>query len=287
MKVAFGTVIYEEGFDYVLDYISSLNNQTYNDFDILLLNDNLSNEQESYIYDNLIIKPKIFKNMNGLKPHQLRVELIRKAKVENYDLLILGDFDDVFSEDRISSMVAEFDNEFCFFYNELYYMGSTKKFFSKIPDITQDIGCILESNYIGLSNSALNLNYITKHIVNELNGCTNSVFDWYMYSLLLHLGLKGKKITGGKTFYRIHELNIAGKSNDSYEDITKELEIKIRHYLALKNKNIIYSEKLKDYIKLKRDIENKKLNIMDYIDHGNDYWWGKLNLNKMECFKND
>ncbi|MBB6454539.1 hypothetical protein HNQ94_003028 [Salirhabdus euzebyi] len=281
MNVAFGTVIYEEGFDYSLEYIKSLNQQTYNDFDLLLLNDNLSKNKLDFITDNLKVTPKIYQGTNGLKPHELRVELIQIAKSKNYDIIIFGDFDDVFSEDRIASIMMEFNEDFGFFYNDLYSLEFNNKFFSELPDITQNIDSILESNYVGLSNSALNLNLVNQKIICDLNQCSNTIFDWYLYSLLLLLGLKGKKIKNGKTFYRLHSLNVAGKSENTLQDLMKEIEVKVRHYHSLSNKSIIFNEKLNNYQRLKHSIESFEINIMDYVDYDNDYWWGKLNLEKI------
>src|SRR5690625_1022124 len=103
MNIAFGTVIYKEGYDYVKDFVKSINNQTYEDFDILILNDNLNDNELDFVISNLKNEVRVLNNKNKQKPHELRIELIKWSKRKKYDLLILGDFDDTFSEDRISS----------------------------------------------------------------------------------------------------------------------------------------------------------------------------------------
>ena len=42
MKVAFGSTIYKEGLQYAEEFSASINAQTYKDFDVLLINDNLT-----------------------------------------------------------------------------------------------------------------------------------------------------------------------------------------------------------------------------------------------------
>ncbi|MBF8983792.1 hypothetical protein IZY60_09605 [Lutibacter sp. B2] len=282
MKIAFGTVIYDEAFSYFEEFAKSLNNQVYNNFDILLLNDNLMNQKVELIKNELKFKPMVWKGKDGSKPYELRIELIKKAKFEGYDLLILGDFDDTFSETRISSIVEEYDEKYGFFYNELYLLDQSMIFFRNLPEQTLKIDHILESNYLGLSNSALNLNLINKELICDLYKCNNVVFDWFMYSVFLNSGLKGKKIKNGKTFYRIHGFNIAGKSENSFKDVAKEIDIKIKHFLSLKDKNKKFEEKLNFYIDLKKKIQGSEIDILRYLDQENDNWWGKINSKKIE-----
>ncbi|KGX86245.1 glycosyltransferase [Pontibacillus litoralis] len=278
MKVAFGSVIYEEAFTYASDFIHSLNCQTHDSFDILLLNDNVSTNNLAYITNELRNDPVIWQCEEGLQPYQLRVELIKEAKRRNYDLLILGDFDDTFSEDRISSIVAAYDQNYAFFYNNLYYINSSRKFFSHLPEQTLCINAIIESNYIGLSNSAINLNSIEEAEISKWKHCQNAVFDWYMYSVLLALGLKGKRVDEGKTFYRIHEHNIAGENNASYENVMKEIDIKIKHYASLKHRGKCFNEYLQFYQWLKSGVQFSNIKIEQYMDTGTEYWWGNIQM---------
>lgn len=281
MKVAFGAVIYNEAYEYAKEFIESINNQTYKEFDILLLNDNLSSDKVKVIIDNLNNSPRIWQGKSDAKPNELRVELITRAKLEEYDLLILGDFDDTFSGDRISTIVEEYDESYGFFYNELYILGDNTKFFMNIPEETILIDNIIESNYLGLSNSAINLKLLSQSLILSLNKCQSAVFDWYMFSILLISGVKGKKIKKGKTFYRIHDLNIAGKSDNSMKSILKEIEIKNEHFLLLKNQDKIFEQKLNFYEKLKQRISHSEIDIYKFIDKENRNWWGKINSRTM------
>lgn len=281
MKVVFGTVVYDQGFRYVDDFIQSLNQQNSIIFDVILLNDNLSDEKLRYLKNNLEHRVKIFEGTKGLKPSKLRVELIKRAISEKYDLLIQGDFDDTFSSDRLLSMIKGYDNKYGFFYNDVYDLQKKQKFFRDLPDTTINVAEILEKNYLGLSNTALNLHKLSDNLIKEVYRSENDIFDWYMFTLFLLHGLKGKKVSDGKTFYRLHEFNIAGKTSSSYTGILKEIDVKIRHYSSLRDKSFKFEEKLIQYEKLKESVLNSRINIMDYIKD-NDFWWGMLNIEYIE-----
>jgi cellulose synthase/poly-beta-1,6-N-acetylglucosamine synthase-like glycosyltransferase len=119
MRVAFGTVVYKAAYKFHRDFIDTLNKQDAVEFDIFLLNDDLDDNE----YDNLVqgISRNVIRVM-GDEEYSIpesRIKLIERAKKDKYDLLILGDFDDTMSKNRISTMLSNFDDDYSFFYNEL------------------------------------------------------------------------------------------------------------------------------------------------------------------------
>lgn len=282
MKVAFGTVVYKEAFNYYIDFIDSINKQTYRDFDTVILNDNLDKSELQIISNSLSNKIVLWDGKGNSKPFELRVELIRRAKRENYDLLILGDFDDKFSEDRVSKTVCEVEEAFAFYYNDIYYFNKENKFFNQIPKHTLSISNIIESNYLGLSNTALDLRKIEFKLIDELEKCASPIFDWCMYSTILNQGLMGKKVEDCKTYYRIHSANIAGASKCDYDSILKEIDIKIKHYSILKDKNPEFTIRYNRYVRIKNYIKSMDINeILSSIENS-DYWWGKIDSNNQK-----
>jgi hypothetical protein len=279
MKVAFGTVVYKEAFDYYIDFIDSINNQTYRDFDTIILNDNLDTYELHKLSNSLRDEMILWNGKDNSKPFELRVELIRRAKQENYDLLILGDFDDKFSTDRVSKIVCELEEAFSFYYNDIYYFNKENKFFNQIPKHTLSISNILESNYLGLSNTALDLRKIDFKLIDELEECACSIFDWCMYSTILNHGLTGKRVEDCKTYYRIHSSNIAGINKCDHDSIHREINIKLEHYSILKDKNPEFTIRYNRYLRIENYIKSMNTNqILSYIEN-NDYWWGKIDSN--------
>lgn len=281
MKASFGTVLYKESLEFLQDFAESLNNQDCDDFDVLLLNDNLNDRELKKATNSFKKKAILLNGKQNSSPPELRFELIKVAKEKNYDLLILGDFDDLFSPNRVSNIISAYENEISFYYNDLYYIDKKTKFFNCLPPYTNKITDIIEYNYLGLSNTALNLNNMDNKLINKLNEKSALIFDWYMYSVLLKERHTGKKVEGCKTYYRIYENNTAGECKNTMEYINKEIAVKVNHYNIFKKSDAKFNELFNFYKELQLKVNKEKIDIMSYIDKNNDYWWGKIKLSKI------
>lgn len=274
MKVAFGTVVYKMAYPYHEDFINAINYQNNKGFDVLLLNDNLTDE-DCECLTNRIKQKIIWINCKiNSTISELKIELIKSAKEKKYDLLIFGDFDDSFSENRISKYIMNYDSKYSFYYNELYYMDQRNRVFGMLPPVVEEINPILECNFIGFSNTALNMNKIDYPLINSLYTKQTIAFDWMVFSLLLLQGHKGKKIEDCITYYRIHEHNIAGETHYSIEGLKKEVEIKVAHYSKLVDIDARYSGLYKFYIDLQNSFNT---NLLEKSTINNHYWWGSIN----------
>ncbi|NUU74819.1 hypothetical protein [Paenibacillus xylanilyticus] len=281
MKIAFGTVIYKESFLYLTDYAKSINSQDTTEFDLLLLNDNLDNGEVQHLISYFDTHVHLWNGKAGSLPSELRVELIKRAKKLGYDLLVLGDFDDTFSENRISKIQSRYEKNVAFYYNELYYSDRLKSFFETLPAQTHEIDSILECNYLGLSNTAINLNAISYELIEKLNVSNGPIFDWFMYSVLLMEGCKGIKVDRCKTYYRIHENNVAGEISNTLDAVHKEIEVKLMHYEHLKTLYPEFARLLRLYEKLRDRLDDSKFDIFPLVKETNDFWWGNLKLGQI------
>lgn len=277
IKVAFGTVVYSQAFQYVDEYIASINNQKKDtNFDLLLLDDNLSSIEREYLNKNINRAIKWIEKGDSKSIQELRIKLIRESKNQGYELLILGDFDDTFSLDRISDVVSNFDCEFSFFYNDLYYLNNNKPFFQYLPLEVDALEFVLESNFLGLSNTALNLKHIDYDLLDDIKIRQTIAFDWILYTLILLRGRKGKKVNECKTFYRIHNQNTAGDIRLSDEGLINEIFIKINHYEKLAEYNSVFELLLKQYIVYRDEFNLYRKNFYNYSNNRNNYWWGNI-----------
>lgn len=276
MKIVFGSVLYKQAMPYFNDFFSSVINQTYKDFDIILMIDDLLPQEispfiEKYTNDNCNIKVKYSKKK--CRPYELRIYLIEYAKVEGYDLLIIGDCDDVFGDNRIEKTVEhyQYHQETGFFYNQLYTFDHIPVM-GELPYETEYIEQIGERNYLGLSNTAINMKYINDSVLSDLKQGNTYIFDWFLYSIFLMRGIKGQYVEEAMSLYRIHNDNLVGIPKPSKDNIQKELAIKIEHYKLL-SKYDEYFEKLL--------IQYQELNIKDIKIQVNDkyYWWNFVRLN--------
>jgi hypothetical protein len=279
MRVVFGTVVYEAAYKFHKEFIETINNQDTMEFDVLLLNDNLELDKFDAIIKGIDRNVLTLESTQNSTIPETRIELMKWAKQHEYDLLILGDFDDTMSKNRISETILDFDAEYCFYYNELYYLNTGKKFFTTLPPSVESILPILECNFLGLSNTALNLNMVDMDILDILYNKQTVAFDWIIYSILLLRGYKGKRVDGCKTYYRIYDQNTAGETDMSIEGLKKEIEIKRDHYSKLFDIDSVYDDLQMVYNKLNDSFEEYAHVLLINARINNRYWWGKLDRN--------
>lgn len=285
MKILFASVIYEGIKDYLNDFIQSLNNQTFKDFDIVIINDGLKNKE--CIEKIKKINCNILEYSDyGLNPSQIRVKVIKYAIKKEYDLLIFGDSDDTFSINRVNNIKEKYSSEIAFYYNDLIIKDSNTDFFSgKLPIIVDNKNQLDDYNFIGMSNSAINVKKI-KNLINKIGDLKECIaFDWYFYTLLLKLDFTGVKVENAETYYRIHDDNIAGFTNKlNPEILIRGIEVKKFQYGALSKIEPLFLEKYKKITMLEYVLRNNKTKMYEYIDYINNeykysvFWWENIRL---------
>ena len=261
--ITFGSVVYEKALVYLPDFVESLSRQTYKDFSLLLLNDGIDDQLLDGYLALFKGEKKIIKAEKGRSPADLRLDLIACAKEMGVDLLILGDCDDVFSDNRVQklSLLFQEHSEYSFFYNKIITLDGRVEM-QKLPARINDFKVIAESNFLGLSNTALNIG----RIENPYKYCFDGdVFDWYFFSRLLLDGSTGLFAEDCFTYYRIHGTNIAGIAHNDRADIEKEICVKKNHYDQLKMYDEYYAE-------LSAHYNNHEWVASDRIENGF-LWW--------------
>ena len=135
----------------------------------------------------------------------------------------------------------------------------------ELPDIVYGCEDIGEYNFLGMSNTAVNLNKLDIKFIESLNEYKYDIFDWYFYTRILLLGLKGKKVDDCSTLYRLHANNMVGIAERNKNNIMREIEVKKKHYKILSKYNQYYLEKYYEY--------QKKDEIMIEEKNSKYYWW--------------
>ncbi len=267
MKAVFGTVIYNQAMEYAQEFIESINNQVDQEFEVLIVNDNVKECEAQKLAKKIKYPLNIINKPYKMGIAELRIFLIDIAKKLHYNLLVLGDFDDCFSNNRVKEVVQKYDNDYTFFYNQIITFEG-HELFEYLPKKLLCVEDIIESNFLGLSNTAINLDMISTNFIESLKEAKTNIFDWYLYTRLLMDGKKGKFIDHAKTIYRIHDNNLAGLEKKDDAQIEKEIRIKLEHYNFLKNRMEIFQELYEKYSL--DDVKN-------FINENNEgYWWGCL-----------
>ena len=267
MKTCFATVIYKQAEPYFRPLIDSVEAQRDKDFDLLLINDNYSKSEleQLHIPEGAVV---IDCEKRHLTIVETRIEMLKQAKEMGYDLIILGDADDTISETRVEEYkrAYELDKNSVFFYNK-FIMEDGNQVFKTLPKSVNSIKDISQQNFLGLSNTGIRLEAISREFLESLQECDSPVFDWYLFSrIVMDIG-GGTLVDNAATIYRIYEGNTAGCSRD----LQKELNVKTKHY------NILSSRY--PYFKILGD-NLKNLASKDLKPSANHqgYWWSDIQM---------
>lgn len=279
MKVAVGTVIYKKAWNWRESFLNSLFEQTDNHFELLVINDDVKETDLEYFADKCSRLPiDIVKGNEGATISENRIRLLTEAQNRKYDLLIWADFDDWFAKNRVECTKNLYHADICFYYNNLRIGHESKAFFTNLPSYINWIDELLEKNFLGLSNTAVNLNLIEPDFITSLENVQTNVFDWYLYSRLLLEGKKGIQIPDTYTYYRQQENQLAGIVNDDFNSLKKEIKVKLYHYLLLKQYNSVYSILYDSYSPL---TELEESELRKYLANKKSrMWWSNFQLRR-------
>ena len=286
-RIIFGTVIYEQAFKFVDEFITCLKQQTISDFDLLIVNDNLDKEaltQLKYKLDAAGFENR-FHIIQGISKtgciSDFRIQMLLGAYERNYDLLIIGDIDDLFSTNRVEKIYQSYvsHSQAMFFYNDLVdYKGDVV-----LKDLPQKISSVKEIsqyNFLGMSNTAINLKRLSKEEIESLYQGSCNIFDWYLYSRLLILGGIGVFVDDATTIYRIYDGNIAGIQGDCIEEVEKERNIKISHYQRLERYSEVFTNYRNELLNI--DVDETFYNTKYYNKNKQGYWWSNIRLEEKD-----
>jgi glycosyltransferase involved in cell wall biosynthesis len=217
-KIAFLTTIFPIKKKYIYEFFDSLKNQTYTNFDLIIVNDNYKNFAE------IKLKYAPYLNIIEIKgdetPAKNREKGINYCIDKGYEILIFGDIDDYFGSNRVEKsieMLKNYDitiNDVTLFddkkgiYEEKYFSNRIKN------NSIIDFEFIKDKNIFGFTNTAINLYKVENVVFNK----DMKIVDWYFFKKLLKKGLKAIFINENVTFYRQYENNLIGlkKKNGKY-----------------------------------------------------------------------
>ena len=208
LKVVLLTTIFPMNQQFLIDFFESLNSQTHDSFNVVVVNDGYSNFNEIKLkYSKLNIVELEYSNT----PAKNREYGINYCIERKYDILIFGDSDDYFSDNRVElalealnsndivvNDVSLFDNDGT--YEDMYISNRLEN------DSKVDYDYIKNKNIFGLSNTALKTNILSKVSFDK----DLVAVDWYLYKGLLKNGCKAIFTNKAITYYRQYKDNTVG-----------------------------------------------------------------------------
>ena len=215
-KVAFLTIVFPENEEFLKPFFNSLSAQTFKNFDLVIVNDNFKNLN---FYTNLYSNLNIINVNSSNTPAKNREVGINYCLEKNYDILVFGDSDDYFKDNRIEKLL-EFLIKADVVVNDLSLFDDNgiyeKNYLSnRLKNLdTIDFEFIKDKNIFGMSNTAIILKGIDKVSFNK----EIIAVDWYFFKRILKKGCKAIFTNETESFYRQHKNNTAGLSvkNNKY-----------------------------------------------------------------------
>lgn len=215
-KVAFLTTIFPMRIEYLYDFFNSLNNQTYEYFDIIVVNDGFDEfEKLKTNYKQL----NIYELKYSSTPAKNREHGINYIIDNKYDVVVFGDSDDYFQNNRVQVSIDKlinYDivvNDLSLFNNEKS-IYCTKYISNRIKNNTEiNYSFINDKNIFGMTNTSLNVSILDK-VVFENNLVA---VDWFLYKDLLKKGYKAVFTNETVSYYRQYSDNIVGLNSENGE----------------------------------------------------------------------
>lgn len=206
--VAFLTTIFPMKEQFLIDFFDSLSRQTYDKFDVIVVNDGYDNFYDVKMkYQNLSIIELPYSDT----PAKNREYGINYCIDNKFDILIFGDSDDYFSNNRITKSVKLLsDHEIVV--NDLTTFDKTgiiqHKYISNRVKNNSIINYsfIKDKNIFGMTNTAINLNILDKVKFDD----SLVAVDWLMFKDLLKLGHKAIFTNEIISYYRQYSDNTIG-----------------------------------------------------------------------------
>ena len=215
-KIAFLTTVFPKNKKFLKSFFNSLSAQTYKNFDLVIVNDNFKNLD---FYKDLYSNLNIIDINSSNTPAKNREVGINYCIDQNYEVLVFGDSDDYFKDNRIEKLL-EFLIKADVVVNDLSLFDDNgvyeKNYLSnrlKNLDII-DLKFIKDKNIFGMSNTAIKLKNIKKVSFNY----NIIAVDWFFFKRILKKGCKAIFTNETESFYRQHKNNTTGLSvkNNKY-----------------------------------------------------------------------
>lgn len=265
-KIAFFTTVFPMNLGYLNEMLDSLVNQTFKDFDLIVVNDGL--EEFSELSKSYNHKLKIVELKGVENPAENRQIGINYCIESGYDYLIFGDSDDTFSKNRVEqsiNLLKECDvvvNDLTLFekdsiLEENYLTNRLKN--NQVINFEN----IKSKNILGLSNTAIRLSKIERIVIpKEL-----IAVDWYLFSLLLLQGKKAIFTNEAITYYRQYAGNLVGLKELDEKSYKRGWQVKRVHYQAL--------SKITDKVKIECDKYSQEMPVYTKKDSNQTHplWW--------------
>jgi hypothetical protein len=278
-KVVVLAVIFPSNLPYFKAFLSSLESQTFKQFELLLLNDGVANLNEFLEGSSLTISVKPVAGT----PASIRSDGLRFLQQEGFNKIIFCDTDDFCSKSRIEQSIEALE-KFSLVCSDLDLSDSMLNisahsyWASRIPEhFIFNQTFLLDKNIAGLGNTAIRSELLHKDWKIDANSLAP---DWQLFWQLLE-GEEGVFVHNGNVVYRQHNNNSIGIQLLDLQRLDTILTTKINHYnfLARHSENSELTAQLQHTIGIYNATKKAKLDYIGFLNKTSMhyFWWEETN----------
>lgn len=273
-KIAVLTTVFPSVIEFLPDFFKSLENQTVSEFDVLVVNDGMAH------FESLVEawpKLTIVELKAGSSIAKNREIGINTALELNYEVLIFGDSDDYFSPNRIAVCLTYLQT-YAIVVNDLSLVEGKQivkeKYISTRLrnqfEITLDD--IWDKNFMGLSNTAINLEGTSKVKFDPVL----IAVDWYFFSSLLLEKKSAIFVNEAVTYYRQYPGNTIGLNPLKKETFVQGIAAKKTHYQAMMKLNNRFRSEYHKMVSLEKRFAELEVFESKETTLNNPLWWEEI-----------
>lgn len=286
--IAVASVIFPNNLRFFDDFLNSLSQQTEKNFDLILFNDGCNHiKLHRHLGAFVDINCRII-DVENKTPSEIRVALIEHIRSARYKIIVFGDTDDYFSDNRIELSVKAIREGANIAVNDLSIVTENGSLISdriwknRLNGLEVDLKFLLGQNILGLSNTAITTDLLTFNIQVDKN---LNLFDWIFYLQIYNLGENVQcRFIDATTYYRQHLSNTLGhKRRYTKEELVNLWETKGRVYaFAKKLKQPFLERYISEHKRFKREVldseERLKGHILQLNKIENLFWFEEINF---------
>jgi len=269
---------------YLDSFFTSLENQGVRDFDLYIVNNGLEDFNAYKLkYKKLNIREI---NFSGT-PSEIRIFGIEQIKKENYDVIIFGDADDYFAQNRVEKII-ELIKDCDILVNDFNVVDDDGRivkndYLSQRLENRQliDIGFIKNKNIFGLTNTAVRMDVIDRGVFDK----DSIAFDWLFFNRLLSKGCKAIFTNETITYYRQHRFNTVGIGHGmNPKDFLRGIQVKSLHYQRMSDIDPAYSSLYQKFNSLYNRMGADNIYLNSHLEKikalkiENPLWWEEIKL---------
>ena len=274
------TVIYPGCESWLPRFFESVRDQTKNDFDLLILNDGLSDAEN--LIPNIPDRIKLIPVTGTIaKVRQQGIDFLIDS---DYKKIIFCDADDYFSNNRVKK-ASEALESFDIYVNDLTSVTDQEKLINE-NYFSQRLGnqfeietdFVLRKNVLGLGNSAVRQSALRKIDIPE----DTIAVDWLIFTDMLLRGATAIFRNDSISYYRQHEQNTAGLKSITPEKFKHSLKVQIQNASYFAERSQPHHEWHSQLLTLSSILSGNEFSLTDNLPKlhsvlpSQPFWWEEI-----------